>query len=314
MISLAETNDISPERKEKAVSPPNDLAYRLNDFPPWPKTLLYGLQWTLIFLPTLVLISGISVNYLGFREKEAVLFFQRTLLITGGMMILQTLWGHRLPLLDGPSSALLLSFVIFAPQGLPAIQGGMLAGGLFLVLLSALGLMRRLERLFTDNVVGVILILIAVTLLPYLSPMLIQTRPGRPGDPFVFCVSLIVIMAIAFFSHRLRGFPKTISLFLGIILGTLLLALGGRAALPEMANAPWFSIPTPFFPGLPEFSLVTSLSFFIAYLAVIVNGVGSIYSVSEIVGKSGMERKVTRGIALTGVGGSWREDAAGSEP
>ncbi len=280
-----------------------DLTYRLNDLPPWPKNLLYGLQWALIFLPTLAIISSISVNYLGFRGPEAVLFFQRMLVVTGAVMILQTLWGHGFPLLDGPSSALLLSFVIIAPQGIPAIQGGMMAGGLFLLLLSALGLMRHLERLFTDNVVGVILILIAVTLLPYLGPMITQTRPGQPGDILVFGISLIVMMAIAFFSYRLRGFPKTISLFLGMILGTLLLGLGGRADLPELAQIPWFSVPTPFFPGLPQFSLATTLSFLVAYMAVIVNGVGSIYSVAEIVGKSKTGRRVAWGIGLTGIGG-----------
>ena len=280
-----------------------DLAYRLNDLPPWPKNLLYGVQWALIFLPTLAIISGISVNYLGFRGAEAVLFFQRTLLVTGALMILQTLWGHRLPLLDGPSSALLLSFVIIAPQGLPAIQGGMLTGGVFLFLLSALGLMRHLQRLMTDNVVGVILVLIAVTLLPYLGPMIIQTRPGETGDIVVFGISLIVMAAIAFFSHRLRGFLKTISLFLGIILGTILLALAGRAAFPDLARTPWFSMPAPFFPGLPQFSFAASLSFLVAYLAVIVNGVGSIYSVGEVVGKNETGKRVARGIGFTGIGG-----------
>jgi uracil permease len=280
-----------------------DLAYRLNDLPPWPKNLLYGVQWALIFLPTLAIISSISVNYLGFQGKEAVLFFQRMLLVAGAVMILQTIWGHKLPLLDGPSSALLLSFVISAPQGIPAIQGGMIAGGLFLLLLGALGLMRHLEQLFTNNVVGVILILIAVTLLPYVGPMIIQTRPGEPGDIVVFGVSLTVMMGIAFFSHHLRGFPKTVSLLLGIILGTFLLAIGGRAPLPELGQTPWFSVPSPFFFGLPQFPLATTLSFLSAYMAVIVNGVGSIYSVGEIVGKSETGARVTRGIGLTGIGG-----------
>jgi len=280
-----------------------DLAYRLNDLPPWPKGLLYGLQWVLIFFPTLAIISSISVNYLGFQGREVVLFFQRMLLVTGLVTILQTIWGHRLPLLDGPSSALLLGFVVSAPQGIPVIQGGMMTGGLFLLLLSALGLMRHLERFFTDNVVGVILILIAVTLLPYVGPMIIQIRPGESGDIFVFGVSLTVIMAIAFGSHHLRGFSKTISLFLGIILGTLFLAIGGRVSLPDLGPTPWFSVPEPFFPDPPRFSLPITLSFLIAYLAVIVNGVGSIYSVEEVVGKSETGARVTRGTGLTGMGG-----------
>jgi len=107
------------------------LNYGLNDLPPWPRNLLYGLQWALIFLPTLAIISGISVNYLGIREEESVLFFQRMLVVTGTLMILQTLWGHRLPLLDGPSSALLLSFVIIAPKVCPPSRAGCWREGSF---------------------------------------------------------------------------------------------------------------------------------------------------------------------------------------
>ena len=285
------------------MSSETKLTYGLNDLPPWPKNLIYGLQWALIFLPTLTILSTISIAYLGFQGADALLFFQRMLVITGAMMLLQTLWGHRLPLLDGPSSALLLSFVIMAPQGIPAIQGGMVIGGFFLLVLSSFGWMRRLETLFTDNVVGVILILIAVTLLPYLGPMIIQKGPGQAGEGVVLAISLTVMIAIALFSHWFRGFPKTISLFLGMVLGTGLMAAAGRASLPDLGPAPWLSVPHPFFLGFPKFSFAASVSFLFAYLAVIVNGVGSIYSVGEVVGKNDMGRRVTRGIGLTGLGG-----------
>jgi len=41
----------------------------------------------------------------------------------------------------------------------------------------------------------------------------------------------------------------------------------------------------------------------VAYLAVVINGVGSMYSIGEIVGKENMGRRVARGIGLTGAGG-----------
>ncbi len=49
------------------------------------------------------------------------------------------------------------------------------------------GLMRYLESLFTDNVIGVILILIAITLLPHFASMVIGVQRSMPrGDPPVF--------------------------------------------------------------------------------------------------------------------------------
>jgi xanthine/uracil permease len=280
-----------------------ELLYGLDDLPSWPKNLIYGIQWALIFLPTLTILSTISATYLGFQGSDTVLFFQRMLVVTGTVMILQTLWGHRYPLLDGPSSALLLSFVIMAPQGMPAIQGGMIVGGIFLLLLGFLGLMRYLERLFTDKVIGVILILIAVTLLPYLGPMVIQDRPGHVGDATVLGISLSVMAAIAVFSYWLWNFPKTISFLLGILFGTVLMMIAGRTSFGEAWQSPWFALPQSLFPAPPHFSLAAAVTFLVAYLAVIVNAMGSIYSVGEIVGKKEIGSRLARGIACTGFGG-----------
>jgi len=147
-----------------------DLIYGLDQFPPWPQSLMYAVQWVAIFMPILMILPAISSEYLGLRQADKLLFFQRLLLTTGGIMILQTLWGHRYPLLDGPSSALLLNILILAPGGMPAIQGGMIAGGIFLLLLGVFRLTRYVEPLFTDNVISVTVILIAITLLPFLAP------------------------------------------------------------------------------------------------------------------------------------------------
>jgi xanthine/uracil permease len=282
----------------------NDLIYGLDEMPPWPRALIYGLQWALIFLPTLLILATISSAYMGLRGEEKILFFQRTLLITGVIVVLQTLCGHRYPLLDGPSSALLLSFIILAPQGLPAIQGGMIIGGFFLLLLSAFQLLRYLQPLFTDHVVGVILILIAITLIPHLGPMIIGQHPDRlAGEPLIFGVSILVILVIALFSHWLPGFAKTISLSLGILSGTLLIGALGRLSADGIREAAWFSFPQPLFPSLPRFSLTATLTILLSYAAVLINGVGSSYSMGEIVGKGDLAARVSRGIGFTGLGG-----------
>jgi len=248
--------------------------------------MAYGFQWMIIFLPTLMILSAISSEYLGLQEGEKILFFQRVLVTTGGIMILQTLWGHRYPLLDGPSSALLLTLLVLAPGGMAAIQGGMIIGGILLVLLGLLRLMRYVEALFTDNVVGVTLILIAITLLPYLAPLVIGQQPGSPrGDLPTLGVSLVTVTAIALFSQRLPGFFRTLSLLWGILLGTFLMGLLGRLAFSVPPEVQWFSLPSSLVPEAPRFFLPAILPFLVAYLAVVINGVGSMYSIGEIVGK-----------------------------
>lgn len=179
-----------------------------------------------------------------------------------------------------------------------------MSGALLLVLLSVFGLVRKLEPLFTDNVIGVILILVALTILPYLAPMIIGVRGPYPnGEPSVFGISVLVMVAIALLSDRLAGFPKTISLFLGIMLGTVLMWALDRVDVSSVRGTSWFSLPQPFFPGFPRFSLSGVMTFLVAYVAVIINAVGSIYSMGEVVGKSEMASRINRGIGITGVGG-----------
>jgi uracil permease len=278
--------------------------YGVDDLLPVSKMAVYGLQWALLFLPTVVILSSISSEYLHFLTPQRIAFLQKTLLITGFIMILQTLWGHRYPILDGPASALLLSFLVLAPHGIEAIKGGMMLGGAFLLLLSLSGILRRLEGLFTDNVIGVILILVPVSLLPYLGPMIFGAGPrGGASDGLTMGVSISVILCIASLSHWVRGFARTISLLLGIILGTIAMGITGRLSIQGVAEAQWFSIPE-FFPqeGL-RFTWSSTMTFLVAYMAVMINAVGSIYGISEVVGKSDTSVRVTRSMGLTGANG-----------
>jgi len=280
------------------------LMYGLDEFPPFLRCLIYGFQWAVIFLPIITIVSTILIPHLGLQGNEKVLFFQRLLIATGALMVLQTLWRHRYPVLDGPASALLLTSIVLAPQGLSVIQGGMIAGGVFLLVLSVFGWMQYLQTLFTDNVIGVILILISLTLIPFLAPMVIGSESARPqGDPFIFLISCLVICMIALLSHWLKGFPKTISMFLGIVVGTVLMAAYGKVDVSGVSNAAWFSMPSPLFYGTPQFSLPAIIAFIVAYLAVLVNVVGSIYGIGEVVGKEEIDLRVKRGVAVTGVGG-----------
>ena len=45
------------------------MLFGLDQKPPWPRSLIYGFQWMIIFLPTLMILSAISSEYLGFQEK-----------------------------------------------------------------------------------------------------------------------------------------------------------------------------------------------------------------------------------------------------
>lgn len=278
--------------------------YSLNQRPPLWRNLLYGAQWALIMFPALVIVAAIAAKALNLPAEQEVAFFQKILLLSGAFTVWQTLAGHQYPLQEGPATALLLTFVTLAPHGLEAIKGGFLCGGLILFALGRLRWMHHLTTYFTSNVVGVILLLIAFTLLPHLLPLLTGVDPAHPsGDAGIFAVSLALILLIAILSHWLKGFWQTTAMILGIVVGTLIFWFWGRMDLQPVKEAAWLSLPGQLWTGMPRFYLPAIISCFFAYLAVVVNSVGSIHGVGEIVGKEDLTRRVDQGIGLTGLAG-----------
>jgi len=278
--------------------------YSLDECPPLWRTLIYGLQWALIMFPALVIIASIAAEVLNLSVEERVSFFQKILLLSGGFTFLQTMIGHRYPLQEGPATALLLTFVVLAPQGLGAIQGGLLFGGLVLLAVGSFRWMRRLGSYFTPNVVGVILMLIAFTLVPFLLPRLIGVTHEHPyGEAGVFGAALALILLIAMLANRLGGFLRSTAVILGIVIGSVGFWFWGRMDLRPVQEASWLSLPGGLWMGMPRFSVPAVVSSALAYLAVAVNSLGSIHGVGGVVGAERIAERVDRGLALTGLAG-----------
>jgi uracil permease len=278
--------------------------YDLDDRPPFPYALVYGLQWAFIMFPALIIAATLSVGSLEPGGGDVIRFLRLTLLTSGAFTIIQTLWGHRYPLLEGPASALMLAFILLAPHGIQVIQGGMILGGMLLAALVASRQLERLIRFFTPNVVGVILMLIALGLLrPLLRFMTGEAGAHSNGQGPTFLISLILVLFIAALSHWLKGFWKTVSILIGMILGSLVFLALGRLHWEELVTAPWLSFSTRWLETLPSFSLAAALAFACAYLAVIVNTLGSVQGIAAITEKSRLPKATQRGVFVNGLAG-----------
>ena len=285
------------------MAQPNFI-YGLDENPPLVKGILYGLQWVMITIPSVMIFSALCSVALGLGPEGQISFSQRLLIVIGIMTILQSLKGHRYPVLEGPSQAVLLSFIVLAPQGLPVIEGGLIFGSLLLVLLGAFKGFKKLAPLFTTNVIGVILMLVGFTLLPFITPLVIGTDRVHPyGDLSVSVCSVLIMLFVSILSHWVGGFFQTVSMLLGILFGWVLYLGQGKISFTVVGESAWFSLPSPLVGAWPAFSVPAILSMVLTYLAVMVNSVGSIQGISEIVGKEGLEGRLNRGIFMNGIGG-----------
>jgi len=276
--------------------------YDIDDHPPFHYAILYGLQWAFITFPFIIIATTLCGAALGLGLEGSIRFLQLALLTTGLFTFTQTLWGHRYPLVDGPSIAVVLTFILLVPYGLPAIQGGMILGGILLIIIVCSKQLDRVIRLFTPNVVGVILMLIAFGLLPPLLRFLTGVDEAHPqGEALIVIISLALVLFIATLSYRLKGFWKTISILLGMIVGSLVFLLLGRLDWQGLAAASWISFSARWVESVPGFYWPAALAFACAYLAVIVNSLGSLQGIAAITDKERLPVATRRCILVNGV-------------
>ena len=194
------------------------MKYELNDKPGMLPMLMYGLQWWIVSLPCVV-IMGIIVSQLHYTNvSEQTFYLQKLFGIMGIVMIVQVLWGHRLPLIIGPASVLLIGILSTVSSGIPAVYTGIMVGGLVLTVLAYSGLLGKLQFVFTPRIVTVILILIAFTLTPVILKLVLGDAVHALFNLFL---TLVMVLALVIGNKLLRGIWKSTTVLWGIVGGVL---------------------------------------------------------------------------------------------
>ena len=281
-----------------------EYIYDLDDHPPLRLALLYALQWAFIIFPVFIASAVLPARVLQLGPVEELRFLQLILLSSGFFTTIQCLWGHRYPLIEGPSTALLLTFIIIAPYGLPALQAGAIAGGLLLMAAVIIVKPKRIIPVMTPNVVGVILMLISLSLLPYMG--MLMSGAGSTGDggsaaKFLLSVGLVLLMSAM--AYRLRGFFKTLWLLLGMLIGTALFFALEHPSFSHLLSSSWLSIPQDIIPSRPQLTISAVVAFAVSYVAVAVNSIGSIQAIANLTNRDRLPAAIPRGLFINGVAG-----------
>ena len=274
------------------------MKYELNDKPGILPMLMYGLQWWIVSLPCVV-IMGIIVSQLHYTDvSEQTFYLQKLFGVIGIAMIVQVLWGHRLPLIIGPASVLLIGILSTVSSGISAVYTGIMVGGLILTILAYSGLLGRLQFVFTPRIVTVILILIAFTLTSVILKLVLGDAVRALFNMFF---TLVMVLALVIGNKLLRGIWKSTTVLWGIVGGVLvyygvfglpMLPSTGAGIIPEQTTVLNFPL---------DFEAGTILAFLFCYIALIVNELGSIQAVGHMLQADHMDRRTTRGVGIVGV-------------
>ena len=137
--------------------------------------------------------------------------------------------------------------IIGQQHGMSAIYGAIIASGLFVILFS--GLFGKLIKVFPPVVTGSVVTIIGLTLIPVALTDLGggQSAGMSLADALNISLGFGVLAFIIIMNRFAKGFLRSISVLLGLILGTVVAAFYGGVDLTPLREAGWFRAPRPFF-------------------------------------------------------------------
>ena len=277
------------------------LQYGLDEKVPFIKNILFGVQWAVLLISTIIILGRV-IGMIHYADQfSQILYLRKLLIISSVTLVIQIFWGHRLPLISGPSAVLLIGILACISFPVSVIYTSIMAGGIIIIILSLSGLLRQVNRVFTANVISVVLILIAFTMTPAIMDLIIDKKGGvNPSYNMLFAVVMIFIM---FAFHRLlKGIWKSTIVIWGMVLGSVVYYFILHSGHSDISyEGPWldsflYNLNTDL-----SFHAGVVISFVFCFIALLINDLGSIQSVNEILEVKDREGRVKRGVLITGL-------------
>lgn len=266
------------------------MRFGLDDKPGIGATLLYGAQWLMICIPVVLTSTFIA------PEGEVVFFTQKLFAVCGLAIIAQVLFGHKMPLVAGPAAVLLMGVIAAASQGHTAstIYPSMMVGGVLVTLVAVSGAMKYMQRIFTPRVVASIVILISFTMS---KPIVGLIFSDSDHSLLAFLMTIFGVVVMAWANRVLRGVWKSMVVIAAMILGAVIYyaVAGFPAEFVKDSVEPQLLLK-----GM-HLDAGVVLAFLFCYIALLINQVGSVQSLGDMLGASNMDRRQRRGLIVTGV-------------
>lgn len=272
-----------------------NLKYNVDDRLPAGQLAMYAIQW---FVLCIAVVST-SVFVATGTPEDRLFFSQKLFAVMGIAGFVQVVWGHRLPIVVGPAAVLLVGVMasLAASAEVSAIYSSIAIGGVLITLLTIGGLMRYVQCIFTPRIVVVILMLIATTLAPTIKNLVFPAHASHNEHLFglLFAVVGVVLMVVA--NRNLKGVAKSLVIPMALVVGSIAYFAIFDTPQHVSSAASWRGLLIDDF--VFDWSLV--VAFVICYIALAINDIGSIESLGGMLGIKDMDKRMKRGVRITGI-------------
>jgi OHCU decarboxylase len=286
----------SPVVDKPRPAPPK---HPVDEVLPLPKLAVYGFQHVLAFYAGAVIVPILLASAIGLSQQELIHLINADLFTCGIASIIQS-WGFwkvgvRLPLLQGVTFTAVSPMIAIGlaagggTEGLLVIYGAVIVAGLFTFFIAPY--FSRLIRFFPPVVTGTVILIIGIALLPVAANDAAggagPTMDPTSGKNLAYAMGTLALIVII--QRVFRGFMATVAVLAGLVIGTLVAWILGDAHFDSVAESSWFGLTTPFFFGIPKFSIAAIISMIVVMLITAVETTGDVFATGEIV-----EKRITK--------------------
>ena len=303
------------------ASSPSSAPHPVDQVPPFGKLTILGIQHVLAFYAGAVVVPLVIVKQLGLDDETLIHLINADLLTCGIATIIQSAGigrfiGVKLPLIQGVTftavSPLIAIGAAATPPGadpktgLATMYGSIIAVGLIVFLVAPF--FAKLLRFFPPIVTGTLLTVMGTTLLSVSAGDIVAWADQASGDAakatatfealgFAFgTIAIIVIIQRLF-----KGFMGTLSVLLALLIMTAVAFAMGKTDFSGVGEASWLGITTPFYFGIPKFSISAIIAMIIVMAVTAVETTGDVFATGEVVGKRIAPRDIANALRADGL-------------
>ena len=245
--------------------------------------MVLGLQHLLAMYSGSILVPMMIGQALGYNSEQLTYLVSTDIFMCGVATFLQLqlnkYFGIGLPVVLGVAFQSVAPLTIIGQShGSGAMFGALIVSGIFVVLIS--GIFSQLANYFPAIVTGSVITTIGLTLIP----VAIGNMGNNVANPTLesLTLALITVFIILVVNIFTKGFLKSISILLGLVIGTLIASGMGQVNFTPVIQAPLLHIPTVFYFGAPTFEFSSIVMMCIIATVSTVESTGVYLALSDI--------------------------------
>ena len=277
-----------------------------NTEPSQARSFVLGLQHLLDMYSGAVAVPILIGNALHFSSEQMTYLVSIDIFMCGLATLVQLLknryFGIGLPVVLGCAIQAVAPLILIGQKySIGTMYGAIIVAGIFVFLIA--GVFSKIKKLFPPVVTGTLITTIGLTLIPVGIQNLGGGSPTAKdfGDPKNLIVGFVTILVIVALQAFAKGFISSISVLIGLIVGTVLAACMGMVSFTPVAQASWFHFPQFFYFGTPKFEWSSCLTMMIIALVSMVESTGVFFALGDLLGKEITEDDLKRGYRAEGL-------------